>query len=206
MIEVICPLCEQALTVPEEEIGTTGHCSKCKGHISVLEALEPIPRAEVPPAPLRTDPGDGAAGAAMYRPQKRSTATGEVLVEASPEVQRSCLVRILIDLNQAVYLYRYKRNEFPKTKKFTEEREARDAWWEKVGAFGHVLFDTNIKRRLDNIQDALEGLPGEPYREIRDRLTKGLHSPEFMSTEDMVRVVETIREALHRLDEPANSA
>lgn len=84
MIEVICPLCEQPLSVPEEEIGTTGHCSKCKGHISVLEALDPTPRAEVPPAPLRSDPGDGAAGTAMYRPQKWSTATGEVVVESSP--------------------------------------------------------------------------------------------------------------------------
>lgn len=202
MIEVICPLCEQPLAVPEDEIGTTGHCSKCKGHISVLEALEPVPHAEAPPAPLRSDPGDGVAGAEMYRPLKRATATGEVLTEASPEMQRSCLVRILIDLTQAVYLYRYKRNEFPETKKFREEREARDAWWEKNGAFGHVLFDTNIKRRLDNIHDALQGLSGEPYREIRERLTRGLERPEFMPTADMVRVVEHIRRALQRIDNP----
>lgn len=202
MIEVICPLCEQPLTVPEDEIGTTGHCSKCKGHISVLEALEPVPHSEAPPAALRSDPGDGAAGAVMYRPKKQMTATGEVLVEASPEVQRSCLVRILIDLTQAVYLYRYMRNEFPETKKFKEEREARDAWWEKAGAFGHVLFDTNIKRRLDNIKDALQGLPDEPYREIRERLIKGLQRPEFMSTTDMVRVVELIRRALRQIDNP----
>lgn len=200
MIAVICPRCENVLNVPEDEIGTTGHCARCKGHISILEALEPTPHSEAPPAPLLADPGDGAAGTSMYRPTMKTTATGETVVESSPDIQRNCLVRILIDLNQATYLYRYKRNEFPQAKKFNPERDARNMWWEKVGAFGHVLFDTNIKRRLDNIQDALQGLPGEPYREIRDRLGSGLRNPNFLPTKDIVVVINEVKTRLQQLD------
>ena len=200
MITVICPRCEKVLNVPEDEIGTTGHCAKCKGHISILEALDPTPRSEAPPAPLLSDPGDGAAGASMYRPSVKTTATGETIVESPPEVQRNCLVRILIDLNQATYLYRYKRNEFPKDKEFNKERLDRNMWWEKVGAFGHVLFDTNIKRRLDNIQDALQGLPGDEYSDIREKLGSGLRNPNFLPTDDIVRTVDLVKSRLQQLD------
>jgi len=201
MIEVICPRCNRLLAVSEQDIGTTGHCAKCRGHISILDALEPTPREEAPPAPLAADPGNRAL-AFLLHPSPETLEEENPIVEATtPEVQRECLARILIDLNQVAHLIRYKRNDIPKTKDFLPERMEREKWQEEMGNFGLALFDSNIKWRLDNIRDALLALPMLHFRELRDQLIDVIDDTDNLSAKSVAHIIERAKNRLRDLDD-----
>lgn len=194
MIEVICPRCNEVLSVPEDDIGITGTCAKCQGHITILEAIEPTPRSEAPAAALKIDAGHVEWNALIKR------LSGKTLdPETSNKLQRECLKGILINLNQVAHLYLYKNNSFPDDEEFLPERQERAAWEEKLGSFGYVLLDTNIKRRLDNIRDATRVLPDAGYDEIRRPLLQALNNPQFMPSENIALMMKRIKSKIAEL-------
>lgn len=191
MIDVICPLCNEALKVPEDDIGITGVCAKCNGHIAILEAIDPTPRSEAPVAALKSD-----AGHAEWGPLVKRLGGKKLDAKNSAVLQRQCLKGILINLNQVAHLFLYKRNEFPETDEFLPERRERAHWEETMGAFGHVLLDSNIQRRLDNVRDALRVMPDEGCDEIRQPLLQGLNDPQFISRMQIALLMKKIKARL----------
>lgn len=195
MIEVKCPRCSKALFVPEQDVGITGICTKCGGHICILEPLEPVPQSEAPPASLIADTTH-----VEWRDQLskiRSSGDGQF---ADLDFQRRCLQEILINLNQLVHLYRYKRDEIPKEKDFLPERTQRAKWLEKMGNFGFAMIDSNIQRRLDNVRDALRGLTTAEYEALHRVLYQGFRRPEFYPTNQVAKIIAAVKSKISEID------
>lgn len=196
MIKVKCPRCHKVLNVSEQDVGSTGHCTQCKGHIAILDALEPTPHQEAPPAPLVTDEGF-AEWRAILRDPKAALGQGQVKsgVKAT-SLAHHCLTSVLINLNQLVYLFRYKRNEIPDTKEFFPQREERQQWEAELGTFGLVVLDNNIQRRIDNIEDALKGLTHEQFIPLKRQLQPLLLAPDRVATKDLITFINAIKKTL----------
>lgn len=202
MIEVICPRCSNALHVTPLDIGTTGHCSKCKGHICILESLEPVPHAEAPAANLARDPGPTALQD-MDRRMARAASEGNPPTQ--DEVERELVVRILIDLNQLHHLVRYARNEIPETKEFEPDRAARKVWADKNGQFGIALLESNMVWRMNNIREAAKRLKDANFMPELARTLGGLEEVRHLKTGTLHQAVELTKTKL-RLSEPEKAS
>lgn len=200
MIRVVCPRCRQLLVVSEQDIGVPGHCARCKGHITILDALEPVPHEEAPPAPLASEDDHEEWDRILRDPNKvlrTQRANDGIYATSLPHL---CLTNILINLNQLVYLFRYKRNEIPDKPEFAYEREERAAWEEKMGSFGYGLLDNNIERRVHNIEDALKGLPVERFQGLHQRLIPVLDAVDRVKTAELVAIIEGVKGVLRGVE------
>lgn len=193
MIEVRCPRCSSLLRVAELEIGTTGHCERCKGHISILTAVDPTPYSEAPPAFL----------AKAHDPHVKTDAQQATLMYSSDsgDPDRDLLVRILIDLNQLLHLIRYLRNEIPEDEEFEHEREERRKWVEEMGNFGGALLESNAKSRLDDVQELYRRLQGDGYEKLYQSLQKGIDTPARLKSEDLKKAIDITKSFLAALDD-----
>ncbi len=199
MIEVVCPRCHQSLHVSPVDIGTTGSCSKCHGHISILDPTIPVPRSEAPPSSLVGDAGPSALGVIERKIQKQPVAPQGKITRGS--LQYEMMVRMLIDLNQLNALLRFKRAEIPQKPEYAKELEERKVWYGKMETFGDALIESNMKWRFDNIKDAVMRLNDPEYAQAMHQLTKNFEDVTLLTTAGVVKAVEITKEKLIALGE-----
>jgi hypothetical protein len=204
MIEVVCPRCHQHLHVSPVDIGTTGSCSKCHGHISILDPTLAVPRFEAPPASLAADGGPTALNDIERKIKKQPAAPQGKITRGS--LQYEMLVRMLIDLNQINALLRFKRAEIPQKPEFAKELEERKVWYGKMETFGDALIESNMKWRFDNVRDAVMRLNDPEYAQAMHLLTKGFEDVTSLSTAGVVKAVETTKAKLVALGEHTSKA
>jgi len=118
----------------------------------------------------------------------------------SKSLPHYCLTSILINLNQLLYLFRYKRDEFPKSVEFRSQYEERQKWESELGEFGFALLDNNIRTRLDNIGDATKPLPAEKFPALHQHMHALLATPSRVSTEDIRQLIQLIKTMLAKVD------
>lgn len=204
MIEVVCPRCHARLNVSPVDIGTTGSCSKCRGHISILDPTVPVPRSEAPPAPLAVDAGPTALSDIERKVKNKPAPPQGKITRGS--LHYELIVRMLIDLNQLNALLRFKRAEIPKKPEYTKELEERNAWYAKMENFGDALLESNMKWRFDNIRDAVLKLNDAEYSQAMHRLTKNFEDVTLLTTPEIVKAVEITKAKLTALGEHTSKA
>ncbi len=204
MIEVVCPRCHQPLHVSPVDIGTTGSCSKCHGHISILDPTVPVPRSEAPPAPLASDGGPTALTDIDRKMQKQPAQAPGKITRGS--MYYELMVRMLIDLNQLNALLRFKRGEIPEKPEYAEEFEERKAWYGKMETFGDALIESNMKWRFDNVKDGVTRLNDPDYARAMHQLTKNFEDVTLLTTPEIVKAVEITKEKLVALGEHTSKA
>lgn len=196
MIEVRCPHCKEVLRVVEQEIGTTGHCSRCQGHICILTPTEPVPQSEAPMAHLARE----------HDPHAKQKSRPITVGHDSAHPDRELLVKILIDLDQMLHLLRYIRNEIPEDEEFEPERQERRAWVEKMGNFGGAILEGNAKSRLDDVNELMQQLTNGGYEKLYLKLQKGFEAPGSLKSPDLVDAIEVTKSYLEAMDQGTPSA
>lgn len=204
MIEVVCPRCHQRLHVSPVDIGTTGSCSKCHGHISILDPTISVPRSEAPPASLVGDGGPSALGDIERKIKKQPASPQGKITRGS--LQYEMMVRMLIDLNQLNALLRFKRAEIPQKPEYAKELEERKVWYGKMETFGDALIESNMKWRFDNVKDAVMRLNDPEYSQAMHQLTKNFEDVTLLTTAGVVKAVEITKGKLVALGEHSSKA